>query len=56
VAQPFQQRRHQELLKITEMSPDRFLDVMDANVTQSWLIARAAGRKMLAQGDGGKSF
>ena len=36
------------------MAPARFLDVMDANVTQSWLIARAAGKQMLAQGRGGK--
>ena len=36
------------------MAPERFLDVMDANVTQSWLMARAAGKQMLAQGDGGK--
>ena len=34
--------------------PRHFLDVMDANVTQSWLMARAAGRQMLAQGRGGK--
>ena len=27
---------------------------MDANVTQSWLMARAAGRQMLKQGGGGK--
>ena len=27
---------------------------MDANVTQSWLMARAAGKQMLKQGDGGK--
>jgi len=43
-----------DVAKIDEMSPDRFLDVMDANVTQSWLMARAAGRQMLKQGDGGK--
>ncbi|MFL5088204.1 MAG: SDR family NAD(P)-dependent oxidoreductase, partial [Xanthobacteraceae bacterium] len=43
-----------DVSKITEMSPERFLDVMDANVTQSWLIARAAGKQMLAQGEGGK--
>jgi NAD(P)-dependent dehydrogenase (short-subunit alcohol dehydrogenase family) len=43
-----------DVSKITEMSPERFLDVMDANVTQSWLIARAAGKQMLAQGQGGK--
>jgi NAD(P)-dependent dehydrogenase (short-subunit alcohol dehydrogenase family) len=27
---------------------------MDANVTQSWLMARAAGKQMLKQGQGGK--
>lgn len=43
-----------DVAKITEMTPARFLDVMDANVTQSWLMARAAARQMLAQGDGGK--
>jgi NAD(P)-dependent dehydrogenase (short-subunit alcohol dehydrogenase family) len=43
-----------DVSKITEMAPARFLDVMDANVTQSWLIARAAGKQMLAQGTGGK--
>jgi len=40
--------------KITDMAPERFLDVMDANVTQSWLMARSAGKRMLAQGRGGK--
>jgi NAD(P)-dependent dehydrogenase (short-subunit alcohol dehydrogenase family) len=43
-----------DVSKITEMASARFLEVMDANVTQSWLIARAAGKQMLAQGDGGK--
>jgi NAD(P)-dependent dehydrogenase (short-subunit alcohol dehydrogenase family) len=43
-----------DVAKITEMAPSRFLDVMDANVTQSWLMARAAGKQMLAQGEGGK--
>lgn len=43
-----------DVAKITEMAPERFLDVMDANVTQSWLIARAVGKQMLEQGDGGK--
>ena len=28
--------------------------MMDANVTQSWLMARAAGKQMLQQGEGGK--
>ena len=43
-----------DVAKIGEMAPERFLDVMDANVTQSWLMARAASRQMLAQGEGGK--
>ncbi len=43
-----------DVAKITDMAPSRFLDVMDANVTQSWLMARAASRQMLAQGRGGK--
>ena len=36
------------------MAPARFLDVMDANVTQSWLMARAVTMQMLKQGEGGK--
>src|SRR6478736_509124 len=40
--------------KIVEQKAEDFLDVMDANVTQSWLMARAAGRQMLKQGKGGK--
>jgi NAD(P)-dependent dehydrogenase (short-subunit alcohol dehydrogenase family) len=40
--------------KIVDQSPADFLDVMDSNVTQSWLMARAAGRQMLKQGQGGK--
>jgi NAD(P)-dependent dehydrogenase (short-subunit alcohol dehydrogenase family) len=43
-----------DVAKIVDMTPARFLDVMDANVTQSWLMARAAGKQMLAQGNGGK--
>jgi len=43
-----------DVAKIGDMTPDRFLDVMDANVTQSWLMARAAAKQMLAQGAGGK--
>lgn len=43
-----------DVAKIVDMAPARFLDVMDANVTQSWLMARAAGRRMLEQGEGGK--
>jgi NAD(P)-dependent dehydrogenase (short-subunit alcohol dehydrogenase family) len=40
--------------KIVDQKPEDFLDVMDANVTQSWLMARAAGAQMLKQGGGGK--
>jgi NAD(P)-dependent dehydrogenase (short-subunit alcohol dehydrogenase family) len=40
--------------KIVEQKPEDFIDVMDANVTQSWLMARAAGKQMLKQGQGGK--
>jgi NAD(P)-dependent dehydrogenase (short-subunit alcohol dehydrogenase family) len=40
--------------KIVDQKPQDFLDVMDANVTQSWLMARAAARQMLKQGRGGK--
>ena len=41
--------------KIVDQKPEDFLDVMDANVTQSWLIARAAGRQMLKQGRAARS-
>jgi NAD(P)-dependent dehydrogenase (short-subunit alcohol dehydrogenase family) len=40
--------------KIIDQKPEDFLDVMDANVTQSWLMARASARQMLKQGRGGK--
>src|SRR6201993_1351245 len=40
--------------KIVDQKIEDFLDVMDANVNQSWLMARAAGRQMLKQGRGGK--
>jgi NAD(P)-dependent dehydrogenase (short-subunit alcohol dehydrogenase family) len=43
-----------DVAKIQDMSPARFLDVMDANVTQSWLMAKAATVQMLQQGGGGK--
>ncbi|MBX9456861.1 MAG: SDR family oxidoreductase [Rhizobium sp.] len=43
-----------DVSRIVDMAPERFLDVMDANVTQSWLMARAAGKRMLEQGHGGK--
>ena len=40
--------------KIEDMAPDTFMEVMDANVTQSWLLARAATGQMKRQGGGGK--
>jgi NAD(P)-dependent dehydrogenase (short-subunit alcohol dehydrogenase family) len=40
--------------KIVDQKLEDFNEVMDANVTQSWLMARAAGRQMLKQGQGGK--
>jgi len=43
-----------KVAKIVDQKAEDFLDVMDANVTQSWLMARAAGRQMLKQGQGGK--
>ena len=39
---------------IEDMDPETFESVMDANVTQSWLLARAASKQMKAQGKGGK--
>ena len=43
-----------KVAKIVDQKAADFLDVMDANVTQSWLMARAAGRQMLKQGQEGK--
>lgn len=39
---------------IEDMAPETFESVMDANVTQSWLLARAASKQMKEQGRGGK--
>jgi NAD(P)-dependent dehydrogenase (short-subunit alcohol dehydrogenase family) len=39
---------------INDMSIETFKSVMDANVAQSWLLARAASGQMKAQGKGGK--
>jgi NAD(P)-dependent dehydrogenase (short-subunit alcohol dehydrogenase family) len=43
-----------DVAPITDMSPERFSRVLQANLDGSWLIARAAGRRMIAQGRGGK--
>jgi NAD(P)-dependent dehydrogenase (short-subunit alcohol dehydrogenase family) len=39
---------------VVDMAPERFARVMQANVEGAWLIARAVGRQMIAQGRGGK--
>ncbi|ABQ71669.1 short-chain dehydrogenase/reductase SDR (plasmid) [Rhizorhabdus wittichii RW1] len=39
---------------IVDMAPDRFQKVMTANVDGAWLMARAAGKRMIEQGRGGK--
>ncbi len=41
-----------KVVGIEQMALDTFADIMDANVTQSWLLARAATRQMKAQGGG----
>lgn len=43
-----------KVAKIEDMEPSAFASVMDANVTQSWLMARAATKYMKAGGQGGK--
>ncbi len=43
-----------KVAKIVDQKVGDFLEVMDANVNQSWLMARAAGKQMLKQGQGGK--
>lgn len=43
-----------DVSSIVEMSPERFAGVMEANVTGSWLMARAAGAHMIRRGGGGK--
>lgn len=43
-----------KVAKIEDMAPSTFDGVMDANVTQSWMIARAVTTQMKVQGNGGK--
>jgi NAD(P)-dependent dehydrogenase (short-subunit alcohol dehydrogenase family) len=43
-----------DVAAIQDMSPARFETVMKANVDGAWLIARAVGKQMIAQGRGGK--
>ena len=43
-----------KVAKIVDQKPEDFLDVMDANVTQSWLMSRAAGSADAQAGQEGK--
>lgn len=43
-----------DVVPAIDMSPERFAKVMEANVTGSWLMARAVGAQMVKQGRGGK--
>jgi NAD(P)-dependent dehydrogenase (short-subunit alcohol dehydrogenase family) len=43
-----------DVAPIVDMSTERFDKLMQANVQGVWLMARAAGRQMIAQGRGGK--
>ena len=43
-----------DVAPIVDMEPERFQKVMLANVEGVWLMARAAGKQMIAQGRGGK--
>lgn len=45
-----------KVTKIGDMAPEAFETVMDANVTQSWLTARAASTQMQGQGRVARSF
>jgi len=39
---------------IVEMAPERFLEVMNGNVSGAWLLCRAFGKLVIPQGRGGK--
>jgi len=43
-----------DVAPIGDLTPERFHNVMLANVDGAWLMARAAGQQMIAQGQGGK--
>ncbi|HWI85252.1 MAG TPA: SDR family oxidoreductase [Sphingomonas sp.] len=43
-----------DVAMINDLTPERFQKVMLANVDGAWLMARAAGKRMIAQGQGGK--
>jgi NAD(P)-dependent dehydrogenase (short-subunit alcohol dehydrogenase family) len=39
---------------IVDMSPERFANVMNGNVTSAWLLCRSFGQRAIARGGGGK--
>jgi NAD(P)-dependent dehydrogenase (short-subunit alcohol dehydrogenase family) len=43
-----------DVVPAVDMSQERFEKVMQANVTGAWLMARAAGKRLIAQKRGGK--
>jgi NAD(P)-dependent dehydrogenase (short-subunit alcohol dehydrogenase family) len=43
-----------DVAPITEMSPERFENVMHGNLTGAWLLCRAFGKRVIPQGRGGK--
>lgn len=43
-----------DVAMIGDLTPERFAKVMQANVDGAWTIARAVGKRMIAQGRGGK--
>jgi len=43
-----------DVAPIVDLTPQRFTNVMLANVDGAWLMARAVGKQMIAQGRGGK--
>ena len=45
---------YNEVSPIVEMEPERYEQIMLANVDGFWLIARAAGKQLIEQGRGGK--
>jgi NAD(P)-dependent dehydrogenase (short-subunit alcohol dehydrogenase family) len=43
-----------KVAKVVDQPAADFLEIIDVNVTQSWLMARACARQMIKQGRGGK--
>jgi NAD(P)-dependent dehydrogenase (short-subunit alcohol dehydrogenase family) len=43
-----------DVAPIVDMTPERFENVMNGNVTGAWLLCRAFGKRVIPQGRGGK--